>query len=79
MPFQESYLEVVAKCGHVGRTNYIPISFAVCAKDGRDAAKKVRLFPRVKHNHKDAILSVKEISYDTYLEINKRSKEDPYL
>ena len=73
------YFEVICKCGHVGRKFYIPIKFAVCTTDGKEAARIARLYPRVKHNHKNAILSVKEISYDTYLEINKRNKEDPYL
>ena len=77
--YQKLYFEVKAKCGHVGRNNYIPISFAVCAKDGKEAARKVRDFPRVKHDHKDAILSVEEICYDTYLEIKNRNNEDPYL
>lgn len=76
---QKNYYEVIAKCGHVGRKFYIPIKFAVCTINGKEAARQVRLFPRVKHNHKDAILSVKKINYSIYLEINKSNNEDPYL
>ena len=76
---QKTYYEVIAKCGHVGKKYYIPIKFAICTVDGKEAARKVRLFPRVKHNHRYAILSVKKISYDKFLEIIRRNDEDPYL
>lgn len=74
-----NYYEVIAKCGHVGKKHYVPIKFAVIAKDGKEAAKMVRQFPRVKHNHKDAILSVNKIDYERYLEIVEMNKNDPYL
>ena len=73
------YYMVIAKCGHVGKKNYIPIKFAVMADSGKEAARIAREFPRVKHNHKDAILDVKHISYEEYLEIRKNNDEDPYL
>ena len=76
---KNNYYAVVAKCGHVGKKNYIPIKFAVCAEDGKEAAKKVRNFARVKHNHKDAILDVKSISLEEYLEIKVNNDNDPYL
>lgn len=75
----KNYYEVIAKCGHVGRKHYVPIKFAVVAKDGKEAAKKVRQFPRVKHNHKDAILYVNKIDYERYLEIVEINNNDPYL
>ena len=58
------YFKVIAKCGHVGRGKCIWITFATMADNGRDAARKVRDFKRVKHDHKDAIASVEEISVD---------------
>lgn len=73
------YYEVVAKCGHVGRKHYIPIKFAIAAINSKDAAQKIRKRPRVKHDHKDAILSVKEVDYETYLQIKKANDKDPYL
>ena len=76
---EKRYYKVVAKCGHVGRNNYIPIAFAVSAIDGKEAAKLVRNFPRVKHNHKDAILSCIEIPYIDYLELKKINLNDDYL
>ena len=75
----KSYYEVIAKCGHVGRKNYIPVKFAVVAESGKEAAKKVRQFPRVKHNHKDAILDVRCITLEEFLEIKESNDNDPYL
>ena len=56
------FYKVTAKCGHVGRNNYIEKDFFVKADSGRDAALIVRCKPRVKHDRKDAILSVKRES-----------------
>ena len=75
----KKYYEVIAKCGHVGRKNYIPVKFAVVAESGKEAAKKVRQFPRVKHNHKDAILDVRCITLEEFLEIKERNNNDSYL
>lgn len=75
----KNYYEVIAKCGHVGRKNYIPVKFAVVAESGKEAAKKVRQFPRVKHDHKDAILYVRCITLEEFLEIKESNDNDPYL
>ena len=75
----EKYFTVIAKCGHVGRKNYIPVKFAVVAESGKEAAKKVRQFPRVKHDHKDAILNVRCITLEEFLEIREINDKDPYL
>lgn len=71
--------EVKCKCGHVGRKNYIVIAFAVIAASGKDAAEKARYFPRVKHDHKDAIISVRKITDEEYLELLEVNNEDGYL
>ena len=73
------YYEVEAKCGHVGRHNYILKKFYICADDGKEAAYKVRYLPRVKHNHKDAIKNVKEITYDDYVKGLDQHKQDAYF
>lgn len=75
----KKYFMVIAKCGHVGRKNYIPVKFAVVAESGKEAAKKVRQFPRVKHDHKDAILYVRCITLEEFLEIKEINDNDPYL
>ncbi len=75
----EKYFMVIAKCGHVGRKKYIPVKFTVVAESGKEAAKKVRQFPRVKHNHKDAILDVRCIKLEEFLEIKEINENDPYL
>ena len=75
----KKYYEVIAKCGHVGKKHYVPVKFAVIAEDGKEAAKMVRDFPRVKHNHKDAILNVSKIDYERFQEIVEMNRNDPYL
>ena len=57
-----NYFKVVAKCGHVKRDKYYEGTFYVYARDAKGAAAFVRQFPRVKHNHKDAIISVDKIT-----------------
>ncbi len=73
------YFKVVAKCGHVGRKKYVPITFAVKAKNGKEAAEIARWIPRVKHQHSDAILDCEKISYEEFQEINKKNELDDYL
>ena len=73
------YYKVSAKCGHVGRNNYIVKNFYVKADDGKNAAYKVRKTPRVKHDRRDAILSVDIISKSEYLKCKELQKDDPYF
>ena len=70
---------VTTKCGHVGKNSYIPIIFPVKAETGREAASLARQFPRVKHNHKDAILDVRCITLEEFLEIKESNNNDLYL
>ena len=73
------YYMVTAKCGHVGKGYYIPITFPIRAESAKEAASVTRAFPRVKHDHKDAILSVREadaVEYDDQWTVNNY---DPYL
>ena len=69
---------VNAKCGHVGKDLYYKGTFFTKADSGKEAAKKVRNFPRVKHDHKDAILCVKELDYLNYLIGRSLVKDDIY-
>lgn len=73
------YYRVEAKCGHVGRNNYIVKTFYVYGEDGKDAAAYVRALPRVKHNHKDAIQDVCEISFDEYVAGKTKNHNDPFF
>ncbi len=73
------FFKVVAKCGHVGRYNYIIKSFFVKAKTAKEAAFKIRNAPRVKHHHKDAIRSVEEINYEEYVKGVIEMEEDKYF
>ena len=71
--------EVCAKCGHVGRNYYVDKIFAVEASSGKEAAAKVRNFPRVKHDHKDAIRYVEPIDAIRYAEIVSGNHLDPFF
>ena len=71
--------EVCAKCGHVGRNYFIEKVFAVEAVNRKEAAAKVRCFPRVKHDHKDAIRYVKSIDDSRFNEILEHNRYDPYF
>lgn len=73
------YFEVSAKCGHVGRNNYIIKKFYVKAESGEDAAEIVRNKPRVKHHRRDAIQSVNKITEEQYLQGLKEMNEDMYF
>ena len=73
------YFKVVCKCGHVGRKNYIPIQFAIVAENAKAAAAKAKAYPRVKRDHKDAILGVFEISLEEFIDLLELNNNDPYL
>ena len=75
----KNYFEVEAKCGHVGINNCVRIKFAVWAENGKQAAAKARNFPRVKHHHKDAIISVKSIGFEEYIILKAKNDVDPFL
>ncbi len=74
-----AYYLVLTKCGHCGRNQYIPIWFPVIAENGREAAAIARMIPRVKHNHKDAILYCMETDYIGFVEQCEENDHDPYL
>ena len=71
--------QVTAKCGHVGKNHFVIKDFPVRAKDGKEAARVVRNFPRVKHHHKDAILYVVEITWEEYEALVAKNNLDPYF
>lgn len=74
------YYSVECKCGHTGsKMYYIPIAFAVEARNAKEAAAISRWIPRVKHHHKDCIISVTEIDYIEYLMLRDKNNDDPYL
>ena len=73
------YYKVVAKCGHVRRGHYIIKNFFVKAEDGKEAAYKVRHLPRVKHDWKDAIISVELITKDEFIHGRELQNHDLYF
>jgi len=73
------FYKVTAKCGHVGGPDkYILNDYYTVAVNGKVAAALIRQAPRVKHDHKDAIREVREISPEEYREGWKAFNADPY-
>ena len=75
----KKYYEVVAKCGHVGKNHYYEGLFFETAESGKEAAYIVRGRGRVKHDHKDAIISVREITREEFLTGRKNKANNPYF
>lgn len=63
----------------MGRGYYIPITIYVEASSAREAAEFARKTPRVKHDHKDCILGVSEISASEYYKGREKNRLDPYF
>ncbi|MCL2793493.1 MAG: hypothetical protein FWD87_10450 [Spirochaetaceae bacterium] len=74
----QKYFIVKTKCGHVGKNMYVPVEFAIYAKNGKEAAFIARQKPGVKRNHPDAILSVEEISREEYCKSRQLFINDLY-
>ena len=72
------YFMVIAKCGHVGKNNYYKGTLFFKAETAKDAARRARECPRVKHDQKDAILSVKEIDEVFFEEGRKQNHSIHY-
>ena len=74
-----NYYLVTTKCGHVGKMHYMPITFPIRAESGKEAARIARMIPRVKHHHKDAIISCVRVDKNQYDQQVKTNLVDPYL
>jgi transposase len=70
---------VTAKCGHVGKNKYIPIDFPIKAESMKEAAERIRNRPRVKHHHKDAILSIIKVDPEIFIQVVEANNSDLYL
>lgn len=75
----KNYYEVVAKCGHVGRMYYYEGHFFITSNSKKEAAEKVKGFPRVKKDHDDAILGSYEITEAEYKVGLKEMQLNPYF
>lgn len=73
------YFKVTVKFGHVGKNKYYKGNLFLCAENGREAAKKARTCPRVKHDHKDAIIAVEEISKNDFTIGRLKNSEKCYF
>lgn len=68
----------VCMCGHVGRSFFIVKSFPIQTDNAKHAAEIARTLPRVKSNHKYAVLSVTKVDQVDFEEALKAQDEDPY-
>lgn len=73
------YFRVEAKCGHVGRNKFILKTFFLKSENKKSAVQTVINYPRVKHNHKDVIREVENISEVMYIEGVIKTKKDMYF
>jgi hypothetical protein len=73
------FFEVTAKCGHVGRGQFYTGLFYVRAEDGSAVAAIVRMMPRVKHDHKNAILAVIKVDYTAFRTGQLLHRANPYF
>lgn len=73
------YFKVIAKCGHVGKGNYVPVAFAVKAESRSAASQNVMRYHRVKKQLSNAIISCDEIDKKSYKELVRVNANDPYL
>lgn len=76
---KSKFYRVTCKCGHVGKKYFIRIDFPVNAESKKEASEIARHIPRVKHDHKDAILDCREIDYEEYIILQIMNSKDPYL
>lgn len=74
-----NYFLVTVKAGHVGKNFFIPITHPVWARDGKEAAKIGRELPRTKHDLRDRIMSVVNVSFEEYCTALAKNDLDPYL
>jgi len=74
-----NFYKVTAKCGHVGKYYCVLIDFPIKATNGVEASNIARSMPRVKHDHKDAILSCEKITKEEYELLLEVNSNDPYL
>ena len=72
------YFQVYCKGGHVKTGYYYPMVLPIAAESKSEAARIARTTPRVKHDHKDAILGVEKISYEEFLSILEENGNNPY-
>lgn len=73
------YFAVIARCGHSGEGYFIPIMFAVYAKDLNSAIELTKTYARVRTHKKDAIIDAFEISEKEANFINIVNEVDPFL
>ncbi len=73
------YFLVKAKCGHVGRGKYIEVDFPICAETMHDASQSCLQRPKVKRHLKNAISSVREVSFDDYQEERQAFNVNSYV
>lgn len=68
-----NYYIVRCKLGHSGSGQYREILFNIKARNAIDAMDKARKMPGVKHDSNTAILGLKQITQEEYVQNRKES------
>ena len=75
---QKLYLADVI-CGHVGKNWGVEKTLCITAQSRKEAAEIARLKPRVKHHHPKAVLDVREVEIEEYIQQLVDNYFDPYF
>lgn len=70
---------VQAACGHVGKGQYLAIDFPIKADSTKEACTICRQFPRVKHDNKNAIIKIREVTKSEYMQQILLNNQNPFL
>ena len=73
-----NYYVATLKGGHVGRKNYIEFKEPIIAAGKKEAVEFCKKCPRAKKGQKDMIIAIEKITYEEYLEICEKEKNNPY-
>ncbi len=73
------FFKATVKFGHVGRNYYYKGNLFITAETKKQAAEIAKNSPRVKHDHKDAVLSIEEVNFETYIVESKKNREIKYF
>ena len=73
------YFHVTAKCGHVSKGYYVEKTFPVLADNKKEAAQKVKQYPRVKKHVKHVITECVEVDQFAYITLREENNKDGYF
>ena len=73
-----NYYVATVKGGHVGESKCYYFTQPLMAQSKKAAAEICKILPRAKKGQKDLIRDIKEVSYEEYMQICEKEKNNPY-